>query len=190
MSGHVSVFVFENSRSQKPLFVQTYGEGELLNERTCLTPFPTDHGAIVVSDSAEFMSFPATSASVNTEDNYDPVAGHINKNMMLKLAHIDMIKNQLLTYDSARLLDCQAKFVSKWRIDLKELDGKIEDANKLKKLARFDQIRKAPSQNIEGGSKFKIDALATQHFNHNRGLQMNAQSLRSTAYLREIVSKL
>lgn len=185
LSGHVSIFVFDNAVIHRPLFVQTYGEGELLNERTCLTPFATDHGAVVVSDSAEFMSFPAS--SVNNEDTYDPVAGHINKNMMMKLAHIDMVKQQLLSYSNDKLRDCQSRFTNKWRIDIADLDQRIDESNKLKKLARFDQIRNAPEQKIEGASKFRVEALATQHFNHNRGLLMNANTLKSTAYLREIV---
>ena len=41
--GYVSIFIYLQSNPDRPVFVQTYGEGELINERSCLTPFATDH---------------------------------------------------------------------------------------------------------------------------------------------------
>jgi CRP-like cAMP-binding protein len=184
LEGIVSIFTLHPQTNQV-VFLQTYHAGEILNERSALTPYPTDHGAIVVSDHATFLSFPPS--AVNDNDDYKNMALEIGRNMMLKLSHTDLIKSQLLRKQPNALADHQNKFINRHRIDMPQLLKGIDAANKLKKVAKFDLMCQKPTQNA-GEKKTQYDALATTQFKNKKGVQIDAAKIKSSLYLKNIVS--
>ena len=167
---------------EAPVFLQAFGKGDLLNEPSSFTPYATEYGTLVASQTAELLSFPASSMTLNSK--FDQVVLEINRNMMVKKAHLEMVSDKLMSWSPGLLAQHQARLVAKHRIDTGSLESKLGEAGRQRKLAKFEQLRNIPS-NKE--STFKVDVLATQNFGYTRNLEMNAAKLKSSIYLREMV---
>ena len=107
---------------------------------------------------------------------------------MLKLAHIELIKQKYSRLDPASLKEYQDRLLGKNKLNLAELGKKIEEAQNARKYAKFELIRNAPVQSGIKESKFNVNMLATQHFDNKRGVKMDASKLKSQLYLQQLVS--
>lgn len=182
LQGTIVTFAYTRA-DEPPVFLQTFGKGELLNEPSSLTPYATEYGTIVASQTAELLSFPASSMTLNSK--FDQVVLEISRNMAVKKAHLELVVDKLKSWSPEQLAQQQARLVTNHSIDIASLEGKLLEAGRQRKIAKFEQLRNI-SSNKE--STFKVDVLATQNFGYTRNLEMNAAKLKSSIYLREMVS--
>ena len=183
MGGTVGIFYLLNKQQ---VFLQIYSTGDVINERSALTPFSTDYGAVVLSDQVELLTFSASTLSDDTD--FQEFLGFIGRNMMLKLAHIELIKQKYSLLDPTSLKEHQERLLTNYKINLVEVGKKIAEAQNARKYAKFELIRNAPVQSGIKESKFNVDMLATQHFDHKRGVKMDASKLKSQLYLQQLVA--
>lgn len=182
-----SVMTFAVDPKNNPLYLQVLGAGETINERTVLTPFATEYGAVVISDSIKIVSFGVR--SLHSDEAYKDLAGDLSRSMVAKDHYIELTKKRLLRMPADELRIHQDHLANRWMIMNMQLVRAIEDAQQQKKFAMFDKIRNAPNDESLA-SKFKVDALATQKFGYTRGLVKDAGTVKATNYLREMVSDL
>ena len=182
LKGSVALFSNQNEKEGAPLFLQVFGDGEILNEFSAFTPYSTDYGALVVSDSVELLSFPASSLS--QDEKFLPITNKINSHMNIKKAHFEMIKTKLKTFSFDSLKNHQNQTIMRFGIDYADLESKITEAQKQRKMALYDKFRNAPATQE---STHNVSVLATQNFSNKRNLDMNAAKLKSSVFLREMV---
>lgn len=179
-----SVMVFALDAKNNPVYLQVLGAGETINERSVLTPFATDYGAFVASESVKLVSFGAR--SLHVDDAFRDLAGDLSRAMVSKDQYFELVRRQLLRMPSEELRIHQDQLANRWNVMNLQLVKAIVEAQQHKKLAMFDKIRNAPPEENHT-SKFQVDALATQKFGYTRGLVKDAGSVKATNYLREMV---